>query len=256
MNPVIDSPSRLAQTLLAAWGLCVLLAAPSDAAGITGRATGPGGTTSLRQVYVTAYLFCGPGKWIGASSVYTDANGEYELWGLAAGTYRIGFRDHRAGHMGEYYDNVQAIDEAMDITVAIGETIAGIDASLSIPPTHTSTTPVPVPFAWLDGYPSLMASAGGDYETAAWMANGKCDGAGNALAVWQDYVAGTCPTNPASRFRCIIEMRQGAPVLRWEPDLGDGRIYTLWGRPSLLEGDWATPTNAASRFFRVKVSMP
>ncbi|MGI6098681.1 MAG: hypothetical protein GX174_05605 [Lentisphaerae bacterium] len=124
------------------------------------------------------------------------------------------------------------------------------------PPTHTSTTPVPVPFAWLDGYPSLMAAAGGDYEAAAWRANGKHDGAGNELAVWQDYVAGTCPTNTASRFRCSIEMWQGVPVLRWDPDLGNERVYTIWGRPSLLEGEWTTPTNAASRFFRVTVTMP
>jgi hypothetical protein len=33
------------------------------------------------------------------------------------------------------------------------------------------------------------------------------------------------------------------------------RVYTVEGRESLTDGDWV-PTNAASRFFRVKVSMP
>jgi hypothetical protein len=51
-------------------------------------------------------------------------------------------------------------------------------------------------------------------------------------------------------------MWQGVPVLRWDPDLGNERVYTIWGRPSLLEGEWTTPTNAASRFFRVTVTMP
>ena len=115
---------------------------------------------------------------------------------------------------------------------------------------------MPVPFTWLDGYPSLLAAANGDYEATAWALTGKRDGAGNALAVWQDYVAGTCPTNPSSHFRCFIEMPSGAPLLRWDPDLGSERVYTIWGRPSLTEGGWITPTNAASRFFRVDVSLP
>ena len=33
------------------------------------------------------------------------------------------------------------------------------------------------------------------------------------------------------------------------------RVYTLWGR-SDLSSAWTTPTNAASRFFRVGVSLP
>ena len=115
---------------------------------------------------------------------------------------------------------------------------------------------MPVPFTWLDGYPSLLAAANGDYEATAWALTGKRDGAGNALAVWQDYVAGTGPTNPSSHFRCFIEMPSGAPLLRWDPDLGSERVYTIWGRPSLTEGGWITPTNAASRFFRVDVSLP
>ena len=123
------------------------------------------------------------------------------------------------------------------------------------PATHTGTTPVPVPYAWLDGFPGLLASFGGDYEAAALSANGKRDVGGNPLAVWQDYVAGTCPTNPASQFRCFIGMEGGMPVLSWDPDLGNERVYTLWGRPDLSSA-WTTPTKAASRFFRVGVSLP
>ena len=55
-------------------------------------------------------------------------------------------------------------------------------------------------------------------------------------------------------------MEDGAPIIGWEPDLNEGgtrheRVYTIEGRESLTEGSWG-PTNAASRFFRVKVSMP
>ncbi len=55
-------------------------------------------------------------------------------------------------------------------------------------------------------------------------------------------------------------MEDGEPIVGWEPDLNEGgtkheRVYTVEGRESLTDGDWG-PTNAASRFFRVKVSMP
>ena len=55
-------------------------------------------------------------------------------------------------------------------------------------------------------------------------------------------------------------MKGETPVLGWEPDLNEGgtkqeRVYTVEGRESLADGNWG-PTNAASRFFRVKVSMP
>ena len=78
--------------------------------------------------------------------------------------------------------------------------------------------------------------------------------------VWECYVAGLNPTNATDVFRAVISMKNGEPVVGWEPDLNEGgtkheRVYTVEGRESLTIGDWG-PTNAASRFFRVKVSMP
>ena len=63
----------------------------------------------------------------------------------------------------------------------------------------------------------------------------------------------------ADVFRAVISMENGAPVVGWEPDLNEGgtkheRVYTVEGKENLTDS-WA-PTNAASSFFRVKVSMP
>ena len=73
-------------------------------------------------------------------------------------------------------------------------------------------------------------------------------------------MAGTDPTNAASRFTAKIEMRGSEPVVTWEPDLNENgtkseRVYTIEGRPD-LSADWHSPTNASDRFFRVKVGMP
>ena len=121
---------------------------------------------------------------------------------------------------------------------------------------HTLTTPEPVPYAWLSGY-----GLGGDsdFETAAKGATGKRGGDGRALQVWQDYVAGTDPTNAASVFTAGIEMVGGVPPVTWSPNLntnGVVRSYTIWGKESLTDAAWHSPTNAADRFFKVSVEMP
>lgn len=119
----------------------------------------------------------------------------------------------------------------------------------------TETTPVPVPYEWLNGYPDLLDLFLHDYEATAW--SGAANGANE---VWQCYVAGLDPTSAASRLVATIDMVDGEPVVRWTPDLNEGgtkaeRVYTVEGKTNLGDGSWG-PTNEASRFFRVKVEMP
>lgn len=83
---------------------------------------------------------------------------------------------------------------------------------------------------------------------------------GKATPLWHDWVAGTNPdpagTNATLRITEIAPEEEGAVRLRWTPDLGDKRIYTVWGCADLAAGDWHSPTNSADRFFKVKVSLP
>ncbi len=78
---------------------------------------------------------------------------------------------------------------------------------------------------------------------------------GDGMTAWQEYVAGTQPTNSASVFRCVIALSNGTSRVTWSPDLGTSRVYTVEGRTSLAEGAWGV-TNAESRFFRVRVALP
>jgi len=86
--------------------------------------------------------------------------------------------------------------------------------------------------------------------------NGKYDVGGNAMFVWQDYVAGTDPTNLTSRLTSLITMEGGIPKITWTPNLGGEREYKVWGKESLVGDDWVCPTNSAHRFFKVTVEMP
>ena len=149
----------------------------------------------------------------------------------------------------------QCLNEEILLDVLAGVT----DASTA--ETETFGSPVRVPHAWLDDWmPGLgyAATTGGFYSHAAYevAANGtKTTPDGATMAVWQDYLAGTCPTNPSSVFLATIALSNGVPVVGWDPDLGAERAYRLLGRESLSEGSWG-PTNGASRFFKVEVSLP
>jgi uncharacterized repeat protein (TIGR02543 family) len=113
-----------------------------------------------------------------------------------------------------------------------------------------TTTPVPVPYSWLNQYPVILSIAGGNYEQAALI-----DTDQDGMVTWQEYVVGSIPTNGDSLFHSLIGMSAGNPWISWTPDLGTARVYIVNGRTNLTEGVWG-PTNNGSRFFRVKVQMP
>ena len=122
---------------------------------------------------------------------------------------------------------------------------------------HTFTAPEQVPYSWLAGYGLGVAS--GDFEAAAKAPSGKRAPDGKAMSVWEDFVAGTDPTNANSVFTATIEMVDGAPRVRWSPDLNSNgvvRTYTVFGKAELSDESWHSPTNAADRFFKVEVGMP
>ncbi len=105
---------------------------------------------------------------------------------------------------------------------------------------------------------AFVAKFGSDLASALTKKTGKVDGSGNELAVWHDYVAGTDPTDINSTFKAKIEIRDGVPVIEWEPNLNEGgevRAYAVYGKAGLKDG-WHSPTNALDRFFKVDVAMP
>lgn len=103
----------------------------------------------------------------------------------------------------------------------------------------------PTPHWWLAQYGFAT-----DFELAA-----QADADRDNKLTWEEFVAGTVPTNGESVFRALIDVSNGVSRIAWTPDLGAARVYAVEGKASLDAGAWA-PTNAASRFFRVRVSLP
>lgn len=120
--------------------------------------------------------------------------------------------------------------------------------------TETQTTPVPVPYAWLEKY--LAKYGEGDYESA-----GNAKGA-NGVSLWESYVAGLDPDDATSKFTARIEMgADGKAVVTWTPDLSKDekpRKYTTLGKEKLGDDAWSPVTDgnkAKMRFFKVTVEM-
>ncbi len=103
------------------------------------------------------------------------------------------------------------------------------------------------------------AKFGSDLVAAMAKPTDKKDAQGNAMYVWQDYVAGTDPTDTNSVFTAKINMVDGAPVISWEPELPPEqaalRTYTIYGKTNLTDHVWHSPTNSSSRFFRIGVEL-
>jgi hypothetical protein len=150
-------------------------------------------------------------------------------------------------------------------TVMIGHltlVITQKPAGVVITPTDGGAS-LEIPDEWFERYyPNASAS---ERQIIAEGAGVKTDASGVAMPVWQDYVAGTDPTNAFAKFTAKIEMKDGAPVVTWSPALnGDGvregtRVYRVWGKANLDDAAWSevgAGNEGDYRFFRVTVEMP
>lgn len=132
----------------------------------------------------------------------------------------------------------------------------------------TLTAEVEVPYSWIDAYPEILTSTGGDYEAAAHKTTGKFSASGEPIRVWQEYVAGTDPSNVESKFITKIKLKDGRPIISWEPALNgvdekgnpikEGiRIYKIQGSANLRTWhDVMDGQEANFDFFKVSVEMP
>jgi len=121
---------------------------------------------------------------------------------------------------------------------------------------------VSVPATWMVNYPGYVTKFGADFTKSLMKPTGKRDGAGNAMCVWQDYVAGTDPTDEDDVFTASVTMVDGQPVISYSPELNDAekalRSYKIWGKKSLLDEKWVEVPEgheADYNFFKVTVEM-
>lgn len=114
---------------------------------------------------------------------------------------------------------------------------------------------------WAKNYGEFEACFGNDFAAALMMSTMKRDGNGNELLVWQDFVAGTDPTDPDDKFTSKIEIVDGVPKITWEPMLSPAeaakRQYVTYGKVELSDSEWSVVDGdeANYKFFKVEVRM-
>lgn len=89
---------------------------------------------------------------------------------------------------------------------------------------------------WAGQYPGFVEKFGSDFCEAITKQTGKRDSAGNPMFVWQDFVAGTDPTDETDVFCASItfDAVTGEPIISWTPELSATetakRIYKTYGK--------------------------
>lgn len=121
---------------------------------------------------------------------------------------------------------------------------------------------VAIPETWARQFPRYAAQYGNEFAMSLTKPTGKKDANGNDMLVWQDYVAGTDPTDVNDQFKANIEVINGDPVISVCPKLSDveeaKRKYTIFGRESLRAGAWIEVKKGDEclyNFFKVTVEM-
>jgi len=80
----------------------------------------------------------------------------------------------------------------------------------------------------------------------------------NGHSLWTSYVAGFDPSSPTGgEFVVSISMTNNIPCIKWTPDLGERRAYTIYGTETLVPTDWQPVDDlaaTAAKFFKVSVA--
>ena len=120
---------------------------------------------------------------------------------------------------------------------------------------------IAVPDTWAAKYPDFADAFGANLAQALVKPSGKRAADGSPMYVWQDYVAGTDPTDLNDVFKATISYVDGEPLVSWTPELPPEqaalRKYTIYGKAKLSDADWSVINGNASayNFFKVTVEM-
>lgn len=125
--------------------------------------------------------------------------------------------------------------------------------------------PVAMTESWSAKYPSYREKFGNNFAQSVTKKTGKVDASGKDMLVWQDFVAGTDPTDINDKFYATIEIVDGIPEISYYPELPAEekalREYKIFGKAKLSDQEWTDVSamtgqeRAEYNFFKVTVEM-
>ena len=220
--------------------------------GVSGQLVTGKGDYANRRIFLPAV-----GLGFDSNLSYPDSHGNY--WSSTS------YSDDSLWTWCLEFDLIGSISDNLDrcfgqsVRPVRGFTLHSADGIVTYDPSPvTETTPVPVPYAWLDGYPALLAEQSGDHEAAAQTT------AAIGRKVWECYVVGLDPSDPLDDFRITRFWMDGnVPMFEFNHTT-DGSGHSILpyvkplGKAKLMDAWLHVPDggNPAFRFFAVEVVPP
>ena len=193
----------------------------------------------------------------GVTGIESDVFDDYSF----SDAYLPSSMRHIGSHAFKYCHNLRRI------TIHVGLTDIADDAFYQCPNIEeirvvNGTMTNSVPLSWVSHYPRFDKLYGTNVILALMKPSGKTSLKGEAMYVWQDYVAGTDPTSLDDVFVVSLKMEGNAPRLEWHPDLRQGntdlgrRTYVIYASTNLV--DWTEISESdldKYNFFKVGVRL-
>ena len=125
---------------------------------------------------------------------------------------------------------------------------------LTVAPTETAMTEVPVPYSWLET--NGLVTPGSD--ASAYEAEAVADSDGDGLPNWAEYVCGTSPTDADDKLSVTIRMENGQPVVKTslDGDIVQDRGFRIVTKGTNNLSDWEDVTDTKTspyHFFKVVI---
>ena len=195
--------------------------------------------------------------------VYRGTRDDFKVAECIAEVRECEFADRPADIIPEYYYWVQGVNGGGAGKVS-GSAIGWCDIDKE---PEEADNPVYEPSSeYYDGFCEWAVSNGLiEVESAAYPAQVRSaalalDAKGEPI--WQDFIAGTDPSDENSQFKVKIEIVNNEPVITWSPELKSEeaalRKYTVWGKAKLSDAKWLEVPEGSEgdyNFYRVTVEM-
>lgn len=215
------------------------------------------GATGMFRVEVE--LSEAPPQW--TVMAFAGANGSISPQGLqyatpGSNTFHFAITPNQWHHVADVKTNGVSVGAVESLTLSNVTENTGIQAEFAL--NMVVSAPVAIPERWLAEYGwtnNFDAVVTNDFD-------------GDGFAVWQEYVAGSSPTNKASYFRITqIRNNEGGLVISWTPSVEERRYRLLRGDTpagpftevvATISGPADTlivPASQAHGFFRMQVEM-